>query len=196
LAPLAVGAKYTIDIATDLSSKPSVLTASKNTELIPLETFVSNESRSFKARWFSVSGLGLVVPPVTMILSFLAGRFIGRRLKPRLQLAGRLVSAAGNPVSGAQVTVRLFQPLNRAHDYPVTTTDKSGEFYLKTSKAEVIRGTIYVEHPDYAPFESDFSSPLIFVNIVPRHKSQPVDDQICEAPNKRQVTGEGSSLLR
>jgi hypothetical protein len=56
IAPLSVGTKYIVDIAASQGTTPTVVTASRNTVLVPLDVFVLNESRSWKARILSKEG--------------------------------------------------------------------------------------------------------------------------------------------
>jgi hypothetical protein len=170
LSPLAVGVKYIITVAADQGRTPTVVTASRNTELVALETFAFLESRSVTARLLSKEGALLAVATVLYItLSVTFFKILRRRLS-RLTFAGRLVDSTGTAIAGATVRIRVEEPALNVRSYLPVKTDREGEFIVGALKVEGLRGSVEIEHEAYAPLKTHFQSPLLFLMLKPKDK--------------------------
>ena len=157
VAPLSVGSKYRVNIATTQGQVPQVVTSSRNTELIALDAYVIRESRSLKALLLSKNNL------LASILSGLFGltvSWLWNRSR-RLSLVGRVVGLSGAPIVGAAIQASLKEPKQRARNYPRTLTDEHGDFICGSLQKHNVKGTIYVQHAGYESIQVDFDSPII-----------------------------------
>jgi len=164
VAPLNTGAKYQIDIATDSAAVPSVLTAARDMAVIPLDMFVLEESRSWRARVFSRDALPFVFLVVTLVMGLLGFRRVFRRITKEVTVVGRVFGTNGMPVVGATISVNLEVP-KIAYD-PVTT-DGHGDFIVPRSvrKTQGFKGTVEVHHPGFGDVELPIQSPIVFVHL-------------------------------
>jgi hypothetical protein len=172
IAPLSPGAKYRVNIAADNGQLPKVVTSSRNIDLFPLDAFLLSESRSLRA---ILLRRDFLLSTTAVILYFTAGvlywkRRLGRR--GRLLLVGKLVDHDGTPISGAAVRVNVDEPASRAYMYAPVVTDNDGDFIVGTVRKQPgLRGTVEVEHNQYATSTVPFRSPIILVTLdakVPR----------------------------
>jgi hypothetical protein len=177
ISPLSVGSKYTVDIAVDQGGTPTVITASRDTVLLPLDEYVQSESRSWSARLFSRdTAAAIVVGILYSTLLYIARRQFRR--SRRLKFVGRLVDCGGAAIPGATVRLRVDEPLKYAHDYAAVKTDSDGDFLIEAGeKEEGLRGTIQVVHESYETLEMPFTNPVLFLTLRP---NSPRDSKIPE----------------
>jgi len=178
LSPLAPGTKYTVNIAADQGGTPSVITASRNVELVSVDTFVSNESRSWKARLFSRSfGLFAAVFVIYLTGVYFAVKRLTQlfRRRNRLAFVGRLVDSSGTGISGAVVQIRVNEPAKNKREYEAVSTDKEGDFLVNIgAKQQGLRGTIRIEREGHSTVEAPFENPVLFLTLAQTPPSQSI----------------------
>jgi hypothetical protein len=166
LSPLSPGTKYVVNVAADRREPPTVVTASRNTELVPLDAFVASESRSWRARLLSRDAVLTTIG--SFVYASMFGYFLAKRLR-LLSFIGRVTDINGNPVAGAAVKVRVDKPPRHAHTYSVVKTDSEGDFIVRSgSKKRGLEGTVTVESEGFSTLESRFTNPILFLKLIPK----------------------------
>jgi hypothetical protein len=180
VAPLSVGNKYRVNIATNQGQVPQVVTSSRNTELIALDAYVTRESRSVKALLLSRNNLLAVA--LGVVSGFLAS-LVWRLFHLPFSVVGRVVNSSGAPVVAAAIRVSLKEPEKKSHNYLPTVTDKHGDFICGSLRKYSLKGTIYVQHPGYESIQMDFDSPIIMA-VLKETKIRADHNQQIESPQK------------
>jgi hypothetical protein len=178
LTPISPGVSdgYRVTLATDEAEPPVVEMAADSVELLSVDRFVSSQVWSLRTL-FTGRRVAFLVPTVLYlaILFFVRGSFIGSFIRPLI--VGKIMSLDGKPINGATVEVVLKSP----HvDYAPAQTDSYGDFLVggglgpiaPTRKMSLISGRLRIVHPDYAPREEDFHSPIIVETLSPKNLRQ------------------------